>query len=324
LYANEPLSHKVVNLYFNKQIRNAVRCLPCDQSLLFNFVYHYPEIMAVDLFAYKAYICYDEFPRMQRRAHQHNPIKAWYQANLFQHYENRVAGRANCCFTPHYPLRDKLKKVNDNVEMLFHAHDSRLMPPCEAVRKSGTIRVAYAGHINWRLLPDWLVEVSNQRDMSLYMIGPLEGSHPGSDLLKQPTINHLPSLSEERLMQKLAEMDVLVMPYDPAIPEVSILTTNSKIFQYVSTCKPIVISNLPHYIDLPYGVIYKAKDRQDFVTQIRKAFHENNESYVRLRQQIALENTWDQRGDALFDLLKQDLPALGFSEPPPDGDRTRS
>lgn len=313
LYANDPLTHKVVNLYFKKLIVDAVGRVSCEKPILFNFVYHYPEIMTQNLFAYKAYICYDEFPKMQRRAHKRNALKTWYQATLFQRYENQVARRANRCFTPHYPLREKLAKVNGNVDMLFHAHDYPLTSPDTPREKTGTINVGYAGYLNWRLLPDWLLAVLRQKDMNLYLIGPIERTYDLSVLETYPSLNYVPPLSQEQLMQKLGEMSVLIMPYDPAIPEVSILTTNSKIFQYIATCKPIVISDLPHYIEFPHGVIYKAKDQADFVTQIRKAYGEDCEEYVSLRRRIASENTWDRRGDELFELLKQELPFLHSS-----------
>lgn len=305
LYANDPLTHRLVNLYFTKLIADAVRYLPSHRPILFNFVYHFPELMAAMLFSYKIYVCFDEFPKMQRRAYKRNALKAWYQATLFQHYENQVARRANRCFTPHFPLRTKLAKVNGSVEMLFHAHDFPVCPVEPPPKRSRIINVCFAGFINYRLLSDWLLSVSQAQDMRLSLIGPIQGKEMEC-VLTQPLVQYIPPLDKAALRSKLMEMDVLIMPYDWTTPEAAILTTNSKTFQYVATGKPVVISNLPHYIELPRGVLYKAQSAEDFVAKIRQAYYEDSEDLVRLRSQVATENSWDKRGDLLHATINQD------------------
>lgn len=79
---------------------------------------------------------------MQRRSFKRNALKAKYQEILFQHYENKVARIATHCFTPHYPLRNKLLRVNKNVEMLFHAHNWKLGSKVACQDGDGRIKVA--------------------------------------------------------------------------------------------------------------------------------------------------------------------------------------
>ena len=307
LYANDPFTHGFVNRRFARDIVYAASSFgENNRMLLLNFVYDFHEIMGQVQFAYSVYVCFDEFPRMRRRSKQVNALKAWYQAKLFQHYENQVARLADRCFTPHYPLREKLIKVNRTVDMLFHAHDFPVGPVKPPRPRSGTVNVCFAGYVNYRLLPEWLLAVSQSEDMRLHLVGPVQDKE-GRSILAQPRVYHIPLLDKISLQSKLEEMDVLIMPYDWRTPEAAVLTTNSKIFQYIATGKPIVISNLPHYIDLPRGIIYKANSAEDFVASIRQAFAEDSELLVRERAKLASDNTWDKRGDMLYAIIQRDM-----------------
>jgi glycosyltransferase involved in cell wall biosynthesis len=314
LYANIPAVHGWVNRWYRDRIVRTVRELRAAPVLLFNFVYHFPEIMEPGVFQYKAYFCFDELPRMWRRARRPNALKFFYQSRLHQHYENCVARKADRCLTPHYPLRDKLEKVTPKVDMLFHAHDYVLSKPPSMKTRNDRIDVAFAGYINWRLLGDWLLTVTDEPEMRMHLIGPVEGESM-QHIVGGSRMVHVPPVPESELLGLLRDMDVLVMPYDPDIPEVSILTTNSKTFQYVAAGRPSVISDLPHYITLPSGVIYKARTAQEFVDKIRQARREDCEELVRLRLKIAAENTWDKRGDMLRAIIEQDMKgAIRLSE----------
>ncbi len=306
LYANDPTTHSIVNYLYKRQIEQVVSKQPSRPVLLANFTHDFPQIMKSPLFAHSMYICFDELPKMRRRARKRNPVKVWYQSNLNQHYENMVARRASRCFTCHYPLRKKLLKVNNNVEMLFHGHDYPSIAVSEPDRSRDIINVGFGGYINWRLIEDWLLAVVEQKDMVLHLIGTSE-NYDVSRFKDYPNVRHVSSLSDTAFREKLLQMDVLIMPYNVELPEVEVMTTNSKTFQYIAACKPIVISNMPNYIEMPYGVIYKADTRSHFIDQIRKAYTKDCGEYIRLRARIAKRNTWNKRGDMLFDLLKQDL-----------------
>lgn len=312
LYANDPVSHSLLNRQFVTDIMSAVSAVKrTGLPLLFNFVYDLHEIMRRHEFIYKAYVCYDEFPKMQRRANKPNRLKWFYQTRLFQQYEDAVARNATRCLTPHYPLRQKLLKIMPRVDMLFHAHEfdpqsNAAVMPCDNSRT----HVGFAGFINWRLLPTWLEAVAESKDMKLHLIGPVEG-RAMVELVRHPAVEHVSTVGGDRLLGLLRGMDVLVMPYDPAIEEVSVLTTNSKTFQYVAAGRPCVISDLPHYINLPRGVLYKAKSAAAFVEMIRSARAEDCDEYRALRARIARDNTWDKRGETLWQIIQQDLSARG-------------
>ena len=309
LRANDPITHILTNHRYARDICVAIRGFAGRPRLLFNFVYEFPEIMTVNYFDWTSYFCFDEFPKMRRQARKQNRLKARYQGQIFQHYENRIARTADRCFSCHRPLYEKLSRAGGKVEFFYHANPYKsacCSKPCRADRY---IHVGFAGYINYRLLDAWLRAIMAQSDMILHMIGTPEKNYMAS--IEGPSNLQLHTgLSDEAFRQQLMSMDVLIMPYDPEIPEVNVMTTNSKTFQYVAAGRPIVISNLPNYYEFPRGVLYKATSASDFIAQIRRALEEDSLELVQLRAKIANENTWDRRGDQIYAGIRSDLGKL--------------
>lgn len=314
LYANIPVVHALANRWYREQILRAVIQLRLSPVLLFNFVHDFHEIMEPKIFSYKAYFCFDEFPRMWRGARKPNALKFLYQSRLFQYYENRVAKLATRCFASHTPLVEKLIRVNRKTSLLLHAHEFSSAPSARPSRKDPRrIRVAYMGHITYNLLSDWLHAVLTSSDTDLFLIGPILKFNPDR-FLRYNNFHHIPPLTDNALLETLASMDVLVMPYDCEIPEVSVQTVSNKFFKYLAAGRPVVISDMRYYISMPKGVIYRAHSAQDFVSKIRQAHLEDCEEFVQLRLRIAAENTWQRRGDRLREIIDQDM---GASSPFP-------
>ena len=80
------------------------------------------------------------------------------------------------------------------------------------------------------------------------------------------------------------------------------------------------MTQLPNFIELPAGILYKATCGNDFIAKIRQAHVENCDEYRKLRSKIATENTWDKRGEQLHRILKE---ALGDAIPDLDLDGER-
>lgn len=308
-YANIPFVHVRINYAYLNLIMNVINRINSRDNILISFVYDFPEIFEKNIFSFKIYVCYDEFPKMRRKSKRRNRFKSWYQSRLFQRYENKLTKMTDLCFTPHFPLREKLRKLGAQVEMLFHAHNLNFIEPCHRREASDKIHVGFAGYINWRLLDEWLIAILEQDDMILHLIGPNE-NYDISKLTSYPNMRYESPIPENDLIDRLKDMDVLIMPYNPKLPEVSILTTNSKIFQYIAACRPVIISDLPHYIRMPDGVIYKSNSASNFIDKIRLACEEDCERLVKLRERIASENTWNNRGDMIFRIINRKMPNI--------------
>lgn len=305
LFRSDPVTHRIANTYIKKKIIKFIDQFDCKNRILFNFEFDFPEIMRSPSFCYKIYFCNDEFPNMN--LDNKNKVKAWFQRNLWQYYENQVIKNADKCFAVSYPLRDKLKKLNSDSELFLPGHEFKTILPVGKERaKKQPIKIAFMGYINYRIDFDWLMEVLKNRDMRLYLIGPKENNVDTDFLSELSNLEFIPPLTGESLQKKLGEMDALVMPYMISqTAMINAVTAPNKFFQYLAVGKPVVISDMPNFIEMPDGVIYRAKTAKEFVTIIRQAYKEDNNKLVNMRLKIARENTWDKRGDMLCNIIQK-------------------
>jgi glycosyltransferase involved in cell wall biosynthesis len=150
-----------------------------------------------------------------------------------------------------------------------------------------------------------LLEVVRQRDMRLHMIGPVAPSFDVSAFASFTNVIWHGAVTGNALAELLRRMDVLVIPYDPSIPEVEVLTSTSKLFQYIAAGKPIVTSQLPCFMKLPEEVLVASTSPADFVRRIRSAREGDDDAARRLRSRIAAENTWSNRGSELREIIRK-------------------
>lgn len=309
LYANVPWIHASVNRKYAQEVGLlADQVAPANGcKLLFNFVHDFPEIVSAVNKKWSCYICVDEFPGMQRRNYKRNIIKAKFQKLYQQALENRLAETVDLVLTPHTAIRDKLKKYSRRVEMFYHAHsipDERAIPQ---QRSDGRIHAGFAGFVNYRIMIDWLIHLVKDPRFVLHLIGPQVDMSTDALMSVGEVRCHEPVYGDE-FVKTLREMDVLLMPYDPEIIECQSLTTNSKTFQCIASGRPLVISDLPNYIRMPEGVIYKAKDAEDFRLKVLKAATDDCDELQTMRRRIASENTWSKRGDQLWGYVSHLMP----------------
>lgn len=308
--ARVPLLMPAINRRFAVMLGHLLEGFSDAPKLLFNFVHSNYAVMNVPGLDDRTYVCFDEFPRMWRDATRPPALKYLLRSWLFQLYENRVARAADRCLAVHTPLRDKLVRVNPHTHLFLQA--TELLPSARGggpkrTRSERPIRVAYMGYLTYNQLTDWLERVVAEDDMELWLIGPRDHKFNKEGRLAGESVHFTGSLRGAELAEKLASMDVLTMAYNPVIPEVSVQTASNKFFQYLSAGRPVVISNMRHYLEMPEGVLYRASSAEEFISCIRRAIHQDSERLQVLRRQIAAENTWDKRGEQLRGYLRAAL-----------------
>lgn len=318
MVARVPLVMPWIYRRFASLLEGELAKLSGSAKLLFNFIHTNFPLMHVKGFDDRTYVCFDEFPKMWRQATHPHPAKFFFRSLLFQFYENRLAQRADRCLAVHKPLLDKLLKVNPNTLLFLQA--TELMPSSYVQlplsKKRNLIKVGYMGYLTYNQKMSWLARVALEPDMELVLIGPRDRKFDVDDLLSGGQVSYTGPLNGDALFSKMAEMDVLVMAYDPTIPEVAVQTASNKFFQYLAAGKPVVISDMRHYLEMPEGVVYKADCEHSFVAQVRHASQSDCNEFIAVRQAIAAENTWDKRGEELHAYLKE---ALGDRIPNLDG-----
>lgn len=167
------------------------------------------------------------------------------------------------------------------------------------------IRVAFMGYVTYNQLEDWLEAVVEQEDMELWLIGPIDHKFDPKGRLIGPRVVRTGVKIGRDLAETLGQIDVLIMAYNPEIPEVAVQTASNKFFQYLASGRPVVISDMKYYVNLPEGCLYRAKTKEEFIHQIRKAVREDGATFQKTRWAVACENTWDRRGEQMIWYLKK-------------------
>lgn len=267
------------------------------RALLMNFNHNATRLMQSDAFCASVYICNDDWvakapDRWTRRA--------------VERTERAVAASADLCLGVSYPLQQRLMRYNPNVRLLLPAHDFELRSAPAAATQHGPelIKVSFMGELNGRLDYDWVTAAARAPGLEFHMIGPVEiPPSVVASLVSAGVHLHSPKFGAE-LREFLESMDVLVMPY---LVKRGVLaaTAPNKLFKYIAAGRPVVISDMPNFIDLGPQVIYRARTAGEFVQQIRAAAAEDDDRARSLRRAIAEEHSWERRGSELFKMLEE-------------------
>lgn len=294
-----PIVRHVYNKMVVNKIESTIRACGYETAALVTFQFDLPEIMVLGVFDAKIYFCNDDFVIGAR--------PAW-KRRLYASYEAQVAHNADLCLAVSDPLVAKLRYVNANTELLLPGHEFKMDEPGQYASRSRadrrSIHVGFMGYINDRICFDWLEALIKIERIKLRLIGADQTSEGLLILKGNANFEHLKPLGDSALKKCLEECDVLIIPYDSSKAVLRVITAPNKLFQYLACGKPIVISDLPHFIELPDKFIYRASTAQEFVTQVLNAFQEDCAECYQARLDYAARNTWDVRGDQLHEHLQ--------------------
>ena len=301
IWDNVRLFHGWYNSILVRKIEKSIRSLGFDTAHLVNFQFNFPQIMHCPIFATRIYFCNDEFATSSR--------SSWKKGLLWR-YERDVAAAADLCLCVSYPLLAKLSKVSPCVSLFLPGHEFPVLRNNVRIREgrnSSRIRVCFMGFVNRRIRFDWLAELLQDGAIELTLIGPVQDVGSIDRLACAGPLNVREPIEGLELQKALAEQDVLVMPYDTRNEAVRATSAPNKLFQYLACGRPIVISDIPAFVDLPPGFLYRARDAAEFVAKVHEAFRADSDSVTKERIALANENTWDIRGDHLRKFLESGL-----------------
>lgn len=296
-----PSVHGLVERHLMIELNKILEPWSRGPLILLNFNYDAMAVMRSGLFALKVYFCNDDFPAA---------VSNVLSRAIVAYREKKVAAAADLCLAVHYPLVDRLLEINPNTQLFLPGHD---FEPCtgyiDRAENQPKIKVAFMGYIDSRLEYGWLLHLLQQRDMELHLIGPVEESRETKNMMgAKGLLYHRPSYGGE-LQTFLQKMDVLIIPYRVSMKNVLAVTASNKLFAYIAAGKPVVISDMPHYLELGEGIIYRAASPDAFAAQIRKAYREDNERFRKARFDIAVKYSWEKRGAELKDVIERSLEA---------------
>ena len=124
-------------------------------------------------------------------------------------------------------------------------------------------------------------------------------------IVKQKNLFWLGEKKYQTLPQYLYFADVCIVPFK--INPLTIAADPIKTYEYLSTGKPIVSTNLPEVKKIASKpIIYLTKSRETFLEYIDLALNtEISKKTINFRLQIAFENSWQTKSKQIENIISQ-------------------
>ena len=297
-----------------KQFHKIIDNLSPPFTVLINFDFDLPYIVDEKLFNLSIYFCNDEFPN----AYNHS-ILLFYSKYLVKKYsgiERLLAEKSNLCFAISDTLKNKLKKYNRNVKLIFPGQEfiSNTKLGDSVCKEDNKITVCFMGYIENDINFDYLIDILKDQNIYLLLIGPI-GIRKISFIVKRKVnyiINHkkvkyIAFQEGNPLFSLLKDVDIFIMPFKDNRRNVEVCNCPNKTFQYLAAGKPIVVTGLPNFLKLPLGFAYIANSSIDFRKKIKLAFKENSKELEFARQEYAIKNHWNKKGEYIKRIIQKNI-----------------
>lgn len=233
------------------------------------------------------YYCNDDHIAMSYK------FNARFTARYHEKCERIVAQNSVFCVGTSKFLTNRLFKYNKNcIEIRLGAPDisENFLRP--ASDKSAVINIGFVGFGNTFDLS--LVEfLLTKAGVKCTLVGPMDQSIRNK-FKNFDNIYFSGELRGEKLYNEVSKFNIGLVPYNL---KATIDRTPNKLWLYLATGVPVVVSNIPSIKDwkFPDNFVYRANSIEDFYRYIQEAYRDDSESLVNARIQFARKHTWDKR-----------------------------
>jgi len=222
--------------------------------------------------------------------------------NRYHSYtEKEVARNSSFCIATSDYLYRKLKKHNRNSRLLLlGAPEIDESHAQFKDRNDNVIKVCYVGALNERRISHEIIkDILNAENIEFHVIGQVDENFQKILEGKSKIVG---IKQYEELYNYLKDMDVGVMPYN--LNGVNKGGTPNKYWLYTACGLPSVSIPLNNILKWPTenGLMYLS-EKEDFVNNIIRAHHEDDNDKFRKRIEYARQNTWENRIDEFISIL---------------------
>jgi glycosyltransferase involved in cell wall biosynthesis len=140
-------------------------------------------------------------------------------------------------------------------------------------------------------------------EYSILLVGPVYFGR--EKLLKHSNIYAVGHRQYRVLPRYLACMDVCLIPFK--INRLTLASNPIKLYEYLAAGKPVVSTALPEVCENASGLVYIARDAEDFIRKVEEAVKEAespNKELIMRRIKFAKENSWEKRIETIEKLLR--------------------
>jgi glycosyltransferase involved in cell wall biosynthesis len=237
--------------------------------------------------------------------------------NLLHKFDNQLTSLVNVVFATSRSQYQRRLVFNTNTYFIpngvdFDLFNRALMNgqplPIDIAALKRPI-IGFAGYLGYYIDTELLLRVAKTfPECSLALVGPdeLPETAVREQLRAQPNVFLLGRKNLEQLPDYLKGFDVALIPY---LLEGHVLSAYPmKLQEYLAAGRAVVAVNLQEL--KPYRhVVRIAETHDEFIELIREALHEHDPEAIAARVAVARDNTWDQRVDEIYHILRHHLPS---------------
>jgi glycosyltransferase involved in cell wall biosynthesis len=165
-------------------------------------------------------------------------------------------------------------------------------------------RIGYVGALqSIRLDMELLHYIAVTRpDWNLVLVGPEDNEFVQSNLHQLPNVTFTGSRNIDQLPSYINSFDVCINPQ--LLNEVTIGNYPRKIDEYLAMGKPTVATKTDA-MSVFADYVYLGKTKEDYVSLIEKALHENSESRMEARRTFAASHTWENSVGDIYKAINE-------------------
>jgi len=209
-------------------------------------------------------------------------------ASVRSHYKNKVVVIGNGINYEYFDNKENLKDPPHDICFIKKP----------IICLSGVIR----NWIDFKLLESLILSNS---DLSFVLIGKVEKnvSKKVKTLISEfSNVHHLGYKSQSELAKYYSYIDVGIIPY----LQTDFIKSSRpiKLFEFLASGVPVVSVPVDvHSITEIPGVIYIAYDIDEFQKKIRKAINDKSTNFIKLRKEIAKQNSWEKINNKIIEKI---------------------
>jgi teichuronic acid biosynthesis glycosyltransferase TuaH len=273
-----------------------------------SFNFHYPSVAAGLSPALTIYHCLD--PMVLPFNRRHGVVS-----------EDILVRESDVIICSSNQLYNEKKKQNPDSYFVANAadisHSSKALNPAlkvfPAIDQIKKPVVGYLGAIERRMDYGLLQEVITMNpDKNFAFVGPVSPEFVSEWFYKAPNVHFIGSIDYADMPAVIKGFDVALIPFKKDDVSASIFPL--KLFEYLGAGKPVVAIDFnPDLKEFTNGAVAFCGNAKDFSEQIGLALSNDSEALKQERVQIAAENTWEKRVEAMGEIIFKHLKIKGFA-----------